>query len=292
VVDYYDLVTDLYEFGWGQCFHFAVRRRGDSFRRATEAHEAWLGREAELAPGRRDLGCGVGGPMRFLARTTGAHVTGVNVNRGQIARARARAASEGLRDRITVLESDFSTLPFPDRTFDAVYAIEATCHAPDRGKVFAEALRVLVPGGRFVGYEWCTTHAFEPSNPAHARVIAEIEDGNALPPLGPTTRVDLELRAAGFDLRGACDVAGDCELSTPWWMSLSGEGGLRALPRTTLGRRATERIVPFLERSGLAPRGTVEASRVLNRAADALVAGGRLGIFTPMYRWSAVRPRE
>jgi sterol 24-C-methyltransferase len=48
-------------------------------------------------------------------------------------------------------------LPFPDASFDGVYAIEATCHAPDRTKVFAEIFRVLKPGQTFACYEWCLT---------------------------------------------------------------------------------------------------------------------------------------
>jgi ubiquinone/menaquinone biosynthesis C-methylase UbiE len=34
-------------------------------------------------------------------------------------------------------------LPFPDNHFDAVFAIESTCHAPDRSGVYSEIMRVL-----------------------------------------------------------------------------------------------------------------------------------------------------
>lgn len=292
VVRYYDLVTDFYEWGWGQSFHFAVRRPGDSLAAAIAEHEAWLGREAGLAPGCRavDLGCGVGGPMRYLARTTGAHITGVNLNATQVRRARARADAEGLADRIEVVQTDFASLPMPDSSVDAVYAIEATCHAPDRRAVFAEAHRVLKPGGRFVGYEWCTTAAYEPTNPEHLAVVREIEEGNALPPSIPTTAVDDALTAVGFVLKEGRDVAVDCHPDTPWYMALEGDGGLRAWPRTRIGRSVTGAAVRVMERLRIAPRGAVEVSALLNRAADGLVAGGRLGIFTVMYRFSAVKP--
>lgn len=292
VVQYYDLVTDFYEWGWGQSFHFAVRRPGDTLASAIEEHETWLAREGRLGAGVRavDLGCGVGGPMRFLARTTGAHITGVNLNRTQLTRARARADAEGLADRIALVQSDFATLPFPDASVDCVYAIEATCHAPDRARVFAEAARVLVPGGRFVGYEWCTTERYDRSNPAHQRVCREIEEGNALPPLASPAEVDAALRAAGLELIEGRDIRADGHPSTPWWMALAGEGGWRALPRTPVGRAVTGRLVRILEALGVAPAGATEVSALLNRAADGLVAGGKLDIFTPMYRWSAVKP--
>ena len=76
-------------------------------------------------------------------------------------------------------------LPFPDNSFDGVYAIEvisavptdtslsnlieleATCHAPDRVGVYSEIFRVLKPGGVFATYEWCLTDKYDASNAEH-----------------------------------------------------------------------------------------------------------------------------
>jgi sterol 24-C-methyltransferase len=292
VVRFYDLVTDFYEYGWGQCFHFGVMRRGDTLQAALDRHEDWLASATGLTQGSRalDLGCGVGGPMRHLAATTGAHITGVNLSEVQIARARKRATAAGLDHRIVVERADFAALPFAAASFDVVYAIEATCHASDRRAVFAEALRVLRPGGRFAGYEWCTTDALDPNDPEHDHVVRTIEEGNALPKLLPTADIDRALLAAGFDLVEARDVALDCDPETPWWQPLRADAGIRALPRTPVGRVATHAFVRALELVRLAPPGAAGVAALLNRAADALVRGGELGIFTPMYRWSAVKP--
>jgi sterol 24-C-methyltransferase len=48
-------------------------------------------------------------------------------------------------------------MPFEDNTFDVVYEIEATAHAPTKLGVYSEAFRVLKPGGYFLGYEWAFT---------------------------------------------------------------------------------------------------------------------------------------
>ena len=87
---YYDLVTDFYEFGWGQSFHFAPRRKGESFKASLIRHQHFLAERLSLKPGMQvlDVGCGVGGPMGNLARHTGASFVGINNNAYQIGRAK------------------------------------------------------------------------------------------------------------------------------------------------------------------------------------------------------------
>uniref|UniRef100_A0A0A9HQ26 SAM-dependent methyltransferase Erg6/SMT-type domain-containing protein n=1 Tax=Arundo donax TaxID=35708 RepID=A0A0A9HQ26_ARUDO len=48
-------------------------------------------------------------------------------------------------------------MPIPDNTFDAAYALQATCHAPDARGVYKEIYRVLKPGQYFALDEWCMT---------------------------------------------------------------------------------------------------------------------------------------
>src|SRR6218665_228749 len=47
---YYDLATDFYEYGWGQCFHFAVLRAEESWDHSLGKHEYTLGLKLELKP--------------------------------------------------------------------------------------------------------------------------------------------------------------------------------------------------------------------------------------------------
>ena len=94
-----------------------------------------------------DCGCGVGGPMRTIAKATGAHVTGITINEYQVKRARAHNANAGLATQCTVVQGNFLALPFPPATFDAacVPAVStAVCHAAVfAGGVAADAWRVL-----------------------------------------------------------------------------------------------------------------------------------------------------
>ena len=97
---FYDLVTDFYEYGWGHSFHFATRFKGETMREATARFEHFIALRLGLRPGLHvlDAGCGVGGPMRTIARFSGASILGVNNNDYQIKRANAHicAGLEGL----------------------------------------------------------------------------------------------------------------------------------------------------------------------------------------------------
>jgi cyclopropane fatty-acyl-phospholipid synthase-like methyltransferase len=79
---YYDLATEFYEYGWGQSFHFATKYKGESFEASIARHEYWLASRIGIKKGDTvlDVGCGVGGPLRNIARFTGAKVIGLNNN--------------------------------------------------------------------------------------------------------------------------------------------------------------------------------------------------------------------
>ncbi|KAI8016076.1 24-methylenesterol C-methyltransferase 2 [Camellia lanceoleosa] len=66
---FYNLVTDIYEWDWGQSFHFSPSLLGKSDREATRVHEEMAVDLLKINPGSRilDAGCGVGGPMRAIA---------------------------------------------------------------------------------------------------------------------------------------------------------------------------------------------------------------------------------
>ena len=74
----------------------------------------------------------------------------------------------------SIVQGSFLNAPFDPETFDKVYAIEATCHAPRPAQVYAEAYRVLKPGGLFAAYEWIMTDKYDPSNGYHKKIKDDI----------------------------------------------------------------------------------------------------------------------
>ena len=290
---FYDLITDFYEYGWGRSFHFAPGKDGVSFEDCLTGHQHFLGEAIGLKPGMKvlDIGCGVGGPQRSIARKFGASIVGLNISEYQIGKCTTYATKEGLEDICSVLHGDFMDIPAEDGSFDAAYHIEAIAHAPDKTAAYAEAFRILRPGAFFAGYDWCMTPLYDDGNPEHREIRQGIEYGNALPQIASFADITDGLHACGFEAIEARDRAPDADPETPWYRPL--EGGartLKSLPRTPLGRRITTGVLRVLERVRAVPKGSLAISEVLNVAADSLVAGGRLGIFTPMYYHKARKP--
>ena len=148
---YYDGATGLYEYGWGTSFHFSRYYKGESFYQALARHEHYLAFKMDLKPGMRvlDVGCGIGGPAREIAQFSDVNIVGLNNNEFQVGRARKLTQKAGLQDRIQYVVGDFMKLAeqFGENSFDAVYAIEATVHAPSWEGVYGEIMKVLKPGG-------------------------------------------------------------------------------------------------------------------------------------------------
>jgi MPBQ/MSBQ methyltransferase len=100
-----------------------------------------------------DVGCGIGGPSRYLAATFGCEVTGVDLTASYVDAAQWLSRCVGLVDRVRYERADALALPFPDASFDLVWTQHAAMNIADKAKLYAEMQRVLVPGGRLALYD-------------------------------------------------------------------------------------------------------------------------------------------
>ncbi|KAH6803498.1 sterol methyltransferase 1 [Perilla frutescens var. frutescens] len=288
---YYDLVTSFYEYGWGESFHFAPRWKGESLQESIKRHEHFLALQLGLKPGQKvlDVGCGIGGPLREIARFSMTSITGLNNNEYQISRGKVLNRNVGVDKTCDFVKADFMKMPFPDNSFDAVYAIEATCHAPDAVGCYKEVYRVLKPGQCFAAYEWCMTDGYDPNNKEHQQIKAEIELGNGLPDIRLTGQCLDALKKAGFEIVWEKDLAVDSPV--PWYLPIDASYfSLSSFRLTALGRFFTRNLVAGLEKIGVAPKGSQRVQAFLEKAAEGLVAGGRKEIFTSMYFFLARKP--
>lgn len=283
---FYDVVTRFYEYGWGSSFHFAPRRSGEGLHAAQRRQEAGVAELLGLGPGTQavDIGCGVGGPLINIAKSTGASITGLNFNAYQVAQCRRAARRAGLQGRCDFLLANYMDTPLEDGCFDAAYSFEAICHAPDKRLCLRELWRLIRPGGRIALTEWCLTDLFDGNDRLHRDIRDRIEFANATPGLPTAAQFVAAVGETGFEVLSSRDQALESDLDSPWYRSLQGRDfSLASLARVPMGRWITARVTTLLERLRVAPAGAGEASRILNGAADALVEAGEAGIFTPCF---------
>ena len=170
--NFYDLITKFYERGWGNSFHFAPRFKGESFNESIIRHEHFLASKLNISAKHRvlDVGCGIMGPARNIARITGANITGLTINHYQVDRCKILNDESSIGHLLDVRQGDFMNLPFPDNSFDRMYAIEALCHAPNLVDAYNQILRKLKPGGKACFYQWGMTDKYDSANPEHVKV--------------------------------------------------------------------------------------------------------------------------
>ncbi len=100
-----------------------------------------------------DLGCGIGGPARYLAAKFGCRVTGVDLSAEFIDAARYLTKRCVLDDRVTFEVGDALHLPFEPDAFDVVFLQHVAMNIHDREGLYKEIRRILPEGGRFATYD-------------------------------------------------------------------------------------------------------------------------------------------
>jgi ubiquinone/menaquinone biosynthesis C-methylase UbiE len=95
-----------------------------------------------------DVGCGIGGPSRYLASTFGCQVTGLDLTAEFITLATMLAQRTRLADKVTYRHGNALDMPFADASFDLVWSQNAAMNIADRDRLYGEMRRVLAPTGR------------------------------------------------------------------------------------------------------------------------------------------------
>jgi len=304
---YFTLITDFFEYGWGDAFHMAPLRPDWGFKRSMAYWETWFVSQMNITKDSRvaDLGCGIGGPMRRVIEFTGANMTGVTICEHQQKRARQITAElpAFIQERAEYVVGDYNDLPesMAPSSYDAAYFMESLSHAEDRASPLAQAVKIVKPGGIVAGWQWMLKPAFDYSNPRHLELKRGMEYGGGLrnlnKPYGETIGsatphpAGTEFRAEEYE-RAGLEVLASFDMGTEaidrghlgWWVSLTtGVDIPSRLTSSHWGRKLTMATVKLLESVGLAEPGTYRTALMLEHCGYSAAVAGELGIFTPAW---------
>ncbi|KAJ7562470.1 hypothetical protein O6H91_03G070300 [Diphasiastrum complanatum] len=170
IKNFYDSSSGIWEDIWGEHMHHgyyesevplfkgSLSLHQDAQIKMIEEALAWA-RIPEDESGRPksvvDIGCGIGGSARYLARKYGAKVHGITLSPRQVQRATEITAAEKFRNQVTFQVADALNQPFPDNEFDLVWSMESGEHMPDKKRFVSELARVAGRGGQILIVTWC-----------------------------------------------------------------------------------------------------------------------------------------
>ena len=140
-----------------------------------------------------DIGCGLGGPARYLAKRFQCKVSGLDITQPFVEAANKLTALLHMEDQVTIQHGDGQRLPYAVASFDGAYTQHVTMNVADRRKFFGEACRVLKSGAFFA----LTEHGLGPKGNPHYPLPWSADGSGAYLVTPSETRALLE--AAGFE---------------------------------------------------------------------------------------------
>lgn len=168
IAGFYDRSSQLWEEVWGEHMHhgyYVPENRTDHVQaqidlidevlKWSDVPEPTETNNFQLPKKCVDVGCGIGGSSRHIARKYGCTANGITLSPYQAERGNELAAKQQCDDLCSFQVADALDMPFENDSFDLVWSLESGEHMPDKERFVNELLRVAMPGGRIIIVTWC-----------------------------------------------------------------------------------------------------------------------------------------
>lgn len=149
--DFYNYIADAWQYLLGENFHWGYfQSESETLETATDNLIDLLAAPLNIEPTDKlmDVGCGIGGPARYLAGKFGCDITGFSTSQEGIARARKLTEESELAKKPQFEVRNALKNEFDDNSFDSVFLLEMSHLIRDKSKLILESCRSLKIGGR------------------------------------------------------------------------------------------------------------------------------------------------
>ncbi|KAK9417807.1 hypothetical protein SUNI508_01564 [Seiridium unicorne] len=232
---HYNVASDYYYSLWGQHIHHGYFKSPNETKEEAQINLIKYLLELSALPKSSnvlDVGCGIGGTSRYLAKEMGCNVTGITISGKQVEIAQRLTLAESPTTKDTgssdvmpfppgsvrYLELDAETMlqhfstngGKPEKGFDCVWISEALSHFPNKPLFFESSFALLASGStsRLVIADWFKAPNL--SDEQDKADIKPIEDGMLLPPMCTADEYVEMAKKAGFKLhQGPVDISKD-----------------------------------------------------------------------------------
>jgi tocopherol O-methyltransferase len=159
IAGFYDRSSLLWEQVWGEHMHhgyYIPANRTDHQQAQIDLiDQVLLWANVTHATKMVDVGCGIGGSSRHIARKFNCTADGITLSPYQANRGHELAIEQNIQSKCNFQVADALQMPFPNNTFDLVWSLESGEHMPNKKQFVSELFRVAQPGGKIIIVTWC-----------------------------------------------------------------------------------------------------------------------------------------
>lgn len=267
---FYDDSSQLWIERWGEHMHHGHYGADGTVKKdRLQAQEDMIRKLLNWAEIRKirkvlDLGCGVGGSSRYMARTFGAEAKGVTLSPVQAGIAQKYNVEQNFKDKVHISVQDMMSLERIAQ-YDLVWSMESAEHIDNKAALMQLCFDSLIPGGKLIMATWCIREEGSGYTEKEKWLLTQISKHYHLPPMVSIDKLHLFALNAGFKHVKSADWS---PAVAPFWKAVIKSAltfkGIQGLLRSGWGTIKGAWAMQYMQRGyrmGLIKFGVIQAHK-------------------------------